>query len=513
MHPVQRRILLDITTRNAAGKLPYTTIVYSAPKKSGKTAIAGMFAQWFAFTEPSPNEVYVMANDLEQAQGRIFRAIWKSLWANPATRAIVGDSPIPKRSQDMIVLPEGTIIQALPNDYAGAAGSNHGLTVWSELWGYISENARRLWDELTPVPTRKNSVRLVETYAGFYGESNILEEIYLRMVKEGHNREREEYRLYQEGFLLDGEWYDIPLPVYVDPQSATYVYWDEEPRMPWQTQEYYRNESKTLRPAAFLRIHKNKWVSSESTFITEDMWRSCERPLDNPIWEKARELDEVVALDASMKKDSSSAVSTSYDPKSEMYFLRWFQEWRPEYNEHTKSIVVDLDETIVKRLIAEMEVRTIVSIVYDPYQLHSIAMRLLKRGLNMKEFPQTIMRAKADTHLYDLITQGRLIVFPSEALKDHVLKAKAKEYDETERMRLVKSSGKIKIDLAVALSMSLWGAIEHHREKAKKLHTVKFLSLSEQPPQAPPVPQDSRVVTKPLQLPSGILLPPWMRRR
>src|SRR5690606_30035736 len=172
MAPHQRRIFYDITEYDEDGRLPYTTIVYSCPKKSGKTALAGMFGLWYAFNEYAPNEIYVMANDLEQSQGRIFRAMWKSLHANPATQHIVGaDHPLPSRNQDMIILPNGTLIQALSNDYAGAAGSNHGLTLWSELWGFFSENSRRLWDELTPVPTRKNSIRYVETYAGFLGES------------------------------------------------------------------------------------------------------------------------------------------------------------------------------------------------------------------------------------------------------------------------------------------------------------------------------------------------------
>jgi hypothetical protein len=79
-----------------------------------------------------------------------------------------------------ILFDNGTIIEALPSDYAGAAGSRHGLTVWDELWAYTSENSRRLYDELTPIPTRKNSIRLIVTYAGFEGESTLLEELYER---------------------------------------------------------------------------------------------------------------------------------------------------------------------------------------------------------------------------------------------------------------------------------------------------------------------------------------------
>ena len=50
----------------------------------------------------------------------------------------------------------------------------HGLSSWDELWGYTSESSRRLWEALTPVPTRKNSIRFISTYAGFEGESGLL---------------------------------------------------------------------------------------------------------------------------------------------------------------------------------------------------------------------------------------------------------------------------------------------------------------------------------------------------
>jgi hypothetical protein len=55
--------------------------------------------------------------------------------------------------------------------------------VFDELWGYISERAQRLWDEMVPVPTRKVSIRLTVTYAGFEGESTLLESLYNRALQ------------------------------------------------------------------------------------------------------------------------------------------------------------------------------------------------------------------------------------------------------------------------------------------------------------------------------------------
>jgi phage terminase large subunit-like protein len=469
--PHQKRILTDITTKDENGKLPYTTIVYSAPKKSGKTAFAGLYTFWFGWNETPFNEIYVLANDKEQAQGRIFLSLWKSLYANPMTRKLV-DGPLPKRGSDTIVLPNGTLVKALPNDYGSAAGSNHGLTVWSELWAYTSELSRRLWDELTPVPTRWNSVRLVETYAGFSGESEILEELYHKFVRNERGEEREDYRLYQDGFEYAGDWYDVDLPVYADPESKTYVYWDEKPRMPWQTQDYYASERKQLRPSAYQRLHGNKWQRSAASFISEEDWEKCIRQPDDPIWEKAKGLEEIGGADASTKNDKTGIVSVSYDPGLRLFFARWHEVWEAEYIDELETEAVDLEK--LEERIIESKIK---HLYYDPFQLHLLALRIARTGkVEVHEFTQNAMRIKSDAFLYKIITQGRLIVYPSDELKKHVTKASAKEMDEG-KFRITKGKSKSKVDLAVCLSMAAWGAQEQSTKQEGKWVEMEFVQI------------------------------------
>jgi hypothetical protein len=102
-----------------------------------------------------------------------------------AIKRIVEKSPHLRReakiSQNRIEFPEtGATIQAIASDYAGAAGANPTISSFDELWGYTSERSHRLWDEMIPVPTRKISCRLTTTYAGFEGESELLEGLYKR---------------------------------------------------------------------------------------------------------------------------------------------------------------------------------------------------------------------------------------------------------------------------------------------------------------------------------------------
>jgi phage terminase large subunit-like protein len=65
------------------GRLPYDTIIYSCPKKSGKTAVNGALTLWWAFTQESPNEILILANDLEQSLARVYKTMEGIIRHNP----------------------------------------------------------------------------------------------------------------------------------------------------------------------------------------------------------------------------------------------------------------------------------------------------------------------------------------------------------------------------------------------------------------------------------------------
>lgn len=176
LYPAQERFLRAAFTITAAGRLPHPELVFSAPKKSGKTAAAAIATIYVIVCLGGQYaEAYCVANDFEQAQGRVFQAIARIIEASPLLK------PSAKITQSKIEFPStGASISAIASDYTSAAGANPTLTVFDELWGYVSERAHRLWDEMVPVPTRKVSGRLTVTYAGFEGESDLLEGIYKR---------------------------------------------------------------------------------------------------------------------------------------------------------------------------------------------------------------------------------------------------------------------------------------------------------------------------------------------
>ena len=195
----------------------------------------------------APNTCLLLANDREQSLSLVYSTIEGLIQYNPELRA---ECELQSRT---IYCANGTEIRALSSEYSTASGSNHGWTSWDELWAYTSEGSRRLWEELTSVPTRRNSIRFVSTYAGYTQESELLEGLYDQVVR-------------------DGERIHPKLPIYVNKPARVFAYWDNEARMPWQTEEYYESQRRTLRPATFERLHRNEWVSSESRFVEPEVY-------------------------------------------------------------------------------------------------------------------------------------------------------------------------------------------------------------------------------------------------
>src|SRR6266478_842950 len=68
LYPAEERFFCEAFTVGEDGKLPNSEIVFSAPKKSGKTAIAAMAAIYVAAVIGGAYaEVYCLSNDYEQS--------------------------------------------------------------------------------------------------------------------------------------------------------------------------------------------------------------------------------------------------------------------------------------------------------------------------------------------------------------------------------------------------------------------------------------------------------------
>ncbi len=321
----QREILRLAFDFDQDGRLPWDTIIYSCIKKSGKTTLNGALTLAWGFTQEAPNEILILANDLEQTLARVFKTMEGIIKHNPELQR---EAEVQSKT---IFLANGTTATAISGDYAGAAGSNHGLVSYDELWGYTSESSIRLWEELTPVPTRRNSIRLVTTYAGFEGESALLWDLYKQVVSKDEHPEGQGEKLHPD------------LPIYCNREARLFAYWDHEPRMKWQTQAYYDSQKKTLRPGTYLRLHRNQWAVAEETFITPEMCDPCVNQLHRPSITDREPL--FVGVDVGIKHDNAARVALKWDEAGERLILVSHKIWKP-----TPTQPLDLEDTVEQDL-------------------------------------------------------------------------------------------------------------------------------------------------------------------
>jgi len=425
LNRAQRRFLRKALTLTKDGRLRFPELVFSAPKKTGKTTFAAMIEIYVVvILGGSYAEGYCVANDFDQAQGRVFQAIARIIEASPLLR----DSA--KITANKIEFPStGATITAIASDYAGAAGSNPTITVFDELWGYVSERAQRLWDEMVPVPTRKVSVRLTVTYAGFEGESALLESLYRR----GLQGQEIEPALYEQPGLL--------------------MFWTHEPTSEGQTPEWLLQMRSQLRPNAYLRLIENRWVTSESTFVPIEWWNSC---TDADLYPELADprLSVWVGVDASVKRDSTAIVACTFDQAAKKVRLVWHRVFQPSVADP-----LDFEQTVEKTLLELKRRFWLREVRYDPYAMQASAQRLVAQGVPMLEFPQSVPNlTEASTNLYELLKGRNLAVYADDDLRLAISRCVALE--TTRGWRIAKEKASHKIDVVVALAQAALGAVQ-----------------------------------------------------
>lgn len=411
------------------GRLKHPELVFAAIKKSGKTGLAAMilltmvllFGGRFA-------EGIVVANDLEQAQGRVFQAARRIVEASPL---LAGTAVITASRIEFSEL--GATIIAIASDAAGAAGANPVITVFDELWAYTSERSRRLWDELVPPPTRKIAARLTVSYAGYEGESTLLEELYARGMKQP---EIAPSLRAGDGILMA---------------------WHHEPIAPWQTEAWLAEMRRSLRPNQYLRMIENRFVSTESSFVDMDAWDACVDPNARPV-PKDHSLSVWVGIDASVKHDSTAVVACTWDDVAKKVRLIWHRVFQP-----SPDAPLDFEAAIENTLLDLHRRFHVQKAFYDPYQMASTAQRLTRAGVRVEEFPQSVPNlTTASQNLFDLVQGRNLVVYADAAMRLAVSRAVALETPRGWKITKEKSSHKV--DVVVALGMAALGAVQCQTE-------------------------------------------------
>lgn len=418
-----------------------------------------MIGRWAAENWGQYGEVLYVGNDLAQAIGRGFAAHKQSIELTPGY--IRSKGLLPERwqvqAQLMTCLTTGTGCKAIATDYQGEAGANPIITIWEELWGFIHKDALRFWTEVAPSPARPDSVRLVVTYAGYEGESELLWSLYEQTVKQGRQLRVKDMPKSQGAFVESPNPDDL-IPCWVNDSKRMFTFWDSGTiarRMPWLQGErgrtYYASEEGTQSPPQFRRLHLNEWVSSESEFVPILWWDACQKPA-LPLKGDSSPL--IIALDAAVTGDCFGLAVLSRDPDKpdDSVRVRFARKWDPP-----KGGAIDFRE--VEAILRDIcKSFNVVEVCYDPYQLHDFCTRLMQEGVaNFMEFNQGGDRLEADTLLYQLIAHRRIAHSGEIELREHIQNCNVKlSKDEDSKLRIVKKAESRKIDLAVCLSMAAY---------------------------------------------------------
>jgi hypothetical protein len=421
LHPEQEAVLREMFRRDESGFV-YQDMVYSSIKKSAKTTLAAGLLLWQGFRVAHGN-IYIIGNDLRQADSRIAQAVRECIELNPRMHGI----KLPT-STYRITLPNRTRIETIPVDPTGESGMNPSAIFLTEAWGAKTRAHEMLYTEARLSPTRTGeSFKFIESYAGHTGESMILWRLYDAIVKKGTALAHVAPQLYASGKQI--------------------AYWNTRPYLPWQTPDYYAAERADMLPKEYRRIHENEWVTSEDSFIDEIWWDACRDsvpPFD------AR-TPQIVAVDAGVSSDCFGIVALAH--LGSRYVPVRVKVYVPQGGQQLNFKGPGSPDAFLREYVRQWNV---LEICYDPHQLHSLMGEYrTERIVRVSEFNQGDDRALADKGLLDAIKAREILHDGNADLRAHVLNANVKTDGNDSRLRLVKRTDEMKIDLAVCLSMAL----------------------------------------------------------
>lgn len=418
-------------TLTPEGLRQYSLALISTPKKNSKSTMASMVANYFLFQGEDFGEIIVTSNSRDQSSWIVFDKLKKSLLMNPYQyrEAEITDDFIRIKKT-------GTVARIIAPNYRTASGSNPSLTIFDELWAYDRQLSYKFWDELTESPARKQPLALVVSYAGFEEEGLL-------------------WDLYQRG--MKGKSKDY------------FFYWTNSNPASWVTKKYLRNQRNKpgMRANTFLRLHENRWVSSESSFIDIQDWDGCVHQEHHSLLPGDRSKNIYLGVDIGISHDCCAVVGT-YRERSQVK-LAFYRLWKP-----TRKQPIDLEavEDYIKGLKSNFSIR---EVRYDPYQFHRSAQALRAEGLRMVEYPQTTDRLTSmSQNLYDLIKDGNLVLYRDKDFRDHAQKATAKEGQRG--WRIVKKKSSYKIDLIISLAMSCQGTVESPADSGQRPRWIEGAS-------------------------------------
>lgn len=417
----QKKMLREIfQTKDKNGLRKYTLAMVGIPKKNGKSTLASGVALYMLYADVPNAEVYGIAGDKDQAK-IIFNMTSKAIERNPI---LLESARIYK---DSIEIPStGSIYKVLSADAPTAHGLNPTAVIADEC--HVFKNSD-LFDALTYSPVRKEPLYFYISYAGTDFNSPL-------------------YKLYKIGMQKK------------DPHM--YFFWSEKNLSSWVTEEYLAQQRMRLPAGVYQRLHENKWVQGENSFLQADEVEACKDYILKPQLTGKENAKYYLAVDLGLTRDRTVLTVCHFNPEDNLVYLDYVRTFQG--SKKNPVLISDVEEAIM----ACNQSFNIVKNIFDPWQMKGTSERL-RRRIKVEEFNFTSNSIqKLSQNLYYLFHNGLIKIFPHKMLEEELLSLNAEE--KSYGWRLDHKSGGFS-DHVVSLGMSSMYAVQDDKPDAGFIFT------------------------------------------
>jgi phage terminase large subunit-like protein len=187
------------------------------------------------------------------------------------------------------------------------------------------------------------------------------------------------------------------------------------------------------------------------------LWDECTDPrIGHMVADKT--LSVWAAVDASTKHDSTALAAVTWSQQYQQVRLVDHYIFTPS-TERPVDFSVNVEQTL-REWSRRFNLRTV---WYDPYQMAASSQRLLREGLPVKEYPQTVGNLTAmGENLFALIKNRNLLVYPDREIRTAVSSAVAVE--GARGWKIAKDKQSHRIDIVVALGMAALACVKDQGE-------------------------------------------------
>ena len=471
----QHEILWDVYgTVTAEGYRQYRYSYLEVPKKNGKTSLIAAIALYHLVCDPPGGQIYCCAADRSQAE-LVYKAACGMREQNPDLEEII---KLTDSKKEMKNTHTGTTIKVLSAEAYTKHGINPTVVIFDELH---AQPNRDLWDVMTfgAGSARKEPIWWVITTAGDDPDRHSIGWEIHEMATKIRDGEVKDPSWYVKIFNApdDADIFDEDTWFKANPSLGKTINIDSVR----QEALYAKNSESGERLFRWLRL--NQWISVKSVgWLPLTVWDSSvdDWSLDEMVGKRC-----YVGLDLSSTTDLTAA-ALLFPPQDGIEDWRVsFEAWIPEdkMRERSRTDKVPYDtwvkdrflhttpgdavdyDFVEARLIAISRQYDVQYLCADPWNSRMLTQRLAKADVDTVEVPQTIAGLSPGMKEMERLFRIKKLTHEKNPVARWCFGNINVSFDGNENMKPMKNKSKDRIDLIMALIISMNIAIRFEDEE------------------------------------------------